>query len=128
MGRHLNRRHPVSGVLFTDLRARACAMRAEHTPILQIAKALGVSRSCAHRWVQSAPEHGAASVRNGGVRVYPPGARRLAIKLRKAGYPREQRIAMVREMTEAGAFDTAGNITTSGAGSPPRAPGPAAHG
>ncbi len=96
MGRHLNRRHPVSGLLFTDLRAQACAMRAERTPILKIAKAPGVSRSCAHRWVQGTPEHGAANARNGGVRVYPPGAQRLAIKLRKAGYPREQRIAMVR--------------------------------
>lgn len=113
MGRHLNRRHPVSGELFTDLRAKACAMRAEHTPILLIAKALGVSQSCAHRWVQGTPEHAAANVRNGGVRVYPLGTRQLAIKLRKAGYPREQRIAMVQALVESDGPDSAGGTTKS---------------
>jgi hypothetical protein len=110
MGKHINRRHPESGELFTDLRARACAMRAKHTPILQIARALGVSRSCAHRWVLEAPEHGAATAQNGGVRVYPPGTRQLANKLRKAGYPREQRIAMVQVLAGTGAPETAGGI------------------
>ena len=81
MGRHLNRRHPMSGELCTDLRARACAMRAEHASVREIAKALGVSPSCAHRWVLDAPEHGAATVRNGGVRIFLLWTRRFASKL-----------------------------------------------
>ena len=123
MRQQLHRRHPVSGKLFTDLRAQARAMRAEHASVRAIAKALGVSRSCAHRWVLDAPEHGAATARNGGVRIYPPGTQRFAIKLWRAGYSREQRIAMARELAAAGALDTAGDITMPAGGASPRAPG-----
>jgi len=94
MGKHLKRRNPESGELFATLRVRARAMRAEHASVQKIAAALGVSRSCAHRWVLDAPEHEAATARNGGVRIYPPGTRNFVSKLRKAGYAREQRIAM----------------------------------
>ncbi|MCJ2135604.1 hypothetical protein MKK69_16355 [Methylobacterium sp. J-026] len=108
MGRHLNRRHPVSSELFTVLRVpRACATRAEHASIREIAKAFGVSHSCGHRWVFAAPQHAAATARNGGARVYPVGARRFFNRLWATGYPRKKRIAMAA----AGAFDTVGDIT-----------------
>ncbi|MCJ2020829.1 hypothetical protein MKK84_25980 [Methylobacterium sp. E-065] len=126
MGRHLNRRHPVSGVLFAELRARARAMRAEHVPVQKIADALGVSQTCAHRWVIDAPEHAAATAQNGGVRIYPPGTRRFASKLWALGYRREQRIAMAHEMAAAGVPDTADNITPPAADARPRAPDPPA--
>lgn len=38
IGRHLNRQHSVTAELLTDLRTRACAMWAEHTPIHHIAR------------------------------------------------------------------------------------------
>lgn len=98
MGRHLNRRHPATGELLVDLRAKAIQLRAEGVSVRQIGKTLGVSRSCAHRWATEAPEHEIVTARNGGGRVYPPGTRPLANKLRKAGFAREQRIAMVREL------------------------------
>lgn len=116
MGKHLNRRHPETGELYTALRAQACAMRVEHTPIQQIAYALGVSRSCVHRWVLNMPEHDIASAKNGGVRIYPPGSRQFVNKLQRSGYSREQRLAMALELAET----IAGGNTTPTGGAPPR--------
>ena len=94
--------HPRSGIPWSELKARARAMRTDGAPFRAIAAALDVMQGAVQNWVGDLPCHEAVKRRNNTARyertrLYPPGYKDLANKLGRLGYDQAARIQLVAE-------------------------------
>ncbi|GJD92880.1 hypothetical protein [Methylobacterium iners] len=100
-------RHPRSGILYAELKAKARAMRTDGASIRKIAEALDVTDPGVLNWVRDMPCHRELTKANArkfyeSRRIYPRGYSADGARLRQAGYSREERVRMVAEMARAG--------------------------